>query len=40
MVDEVRVHSGQALVVVHVLGEVGLFWILLKEGVSRGHGLL
>ena len=40
MVDEVRVHGGQALVVIHVLGEVGVFWILLKEGVSRGNSLL
>jgi len=40
VVNEVGLHVQQALVVVHVLGEVRVLWVLLQEGVGGGHGLL
>lgn len=40
VVDKIFIHVKQALVVVHVFGQIGLLWVFLEEGVSCRHSLL
>lgn len=40
LVDEIFLHIEQRLVVIHVLGQVGISWVLLQEGVGRCYSLL